>query len=626
MKIKQILFIFFWLFVFSVPTAQAQESFDIRRFETDITVPQAGPLSVTETITTLFTDSKHGIFRDVQAISIGVNVKEVTDEKGNPLTYKLIDFPDGIRIQIGDPDRLISGKQVYRIRYEVTNALAYFQEYDKLIWNATGNAWPVIIHEAVTRLKLPNSLMNEAVEFDCYTGESGSTAHNCAIESSSDNLQTVFTLIAPLPAYSGMTISASFPHGLLTAPSILNVSGSPKGALITSDEGMFCESPCSLELAPGDYLIQASKFGFSNLPAETIQLEEGKGLNWSFTLQELLWHRLLIILLFMLAAAIVTEPLITLYYKGRDPAGRGSIMPMYEPPKDLNPAEVGALVDETVHLRDIISTIVDLAVRGYLVINVLPKARGLLFKKDDYELIKQVEPTTPKRPLTSFERLFIEKLFSGNEKVVISALENKFYQHLPELKKAIYKSLADKKYFPKLPTSVRAFSIMKGIFVLILAQFLTIMELARYGTAYSSVLYVNGVLSIIVSYWMPRKTKEGVLVREHILGFKQYLKIAEKGRLEFQEKEELFYEFLPFAMALNVVDKWSEAFKGVFNQPPDWYRGAALASFNPSAFTSNIQGMADSMSHSFASHPSSSGSGGGGFSGGGGGGGGGGSW
>ncbi|NIP92549.1 MAG: DUF2207 domain-containing protein, partial [Akkermansiaceae bacterium] len=50
---------------------------------------------------------------------------------------------------------------------------------------------------------------------------------------------------------------------------------------------------------------------------------------------------------------------------GRDPEQR-SIAPAYEPPEGMTPAEMGTLIDNRPDSRDIISTLVDLAVRGYV--------------------------------------------------------------------------------------------------------------------------------------------------------------------------------------------------------------------------------------------------------------------
>ena len=70
---------------------------------------------------------------------------------------------------------------------------------------------------------------------------------------------------------------------------------------------------------------------------------------------------------------IVFLPLVTLagmftlwWYKGRDPDAGLSVAPMYEPPQGISPAEAGTLLDDQIHPRDITSTIVDLAVRGYI--------------------------------------------------------------------------------------------------------------------------------------------------------------------------------------------------------------------------------------------------------------------
>ena len=83
-------------------------------------------------------------------------------------------------------------------------------------------------------------------------------------------------------------------------------------------------------------------------------------------------------------------PLVTLavmlvlwWYKGRDPNPGMSVAPMYEPPPGISPAEAGTLLDDRIHPRDITSTIVDLAVRGFMKIEETDE-KGLLFHHKDY--------------------------------------------------------------------------------------------------------------------------------------------------------------------------------------------------------------------------------------------------
>jgi hypothetical protein len=125
-------------------------------------------------------------------------------------------------------------------------------------------------------------------------------------------------------------------------------------------------------------------------------------------------------------------------------------------------------------------------------------------------------------------------------------------------------------------------------------------------------------------------TQEGVLMKERLLGLRDYLQIAEKNRLEFHNAPEkspaLFEQLLPAALILGVSGIWAKEFADIYTQPPQWYSGSGGAGFSAGAFVSDMNGFSSAASSSLAASPSSSGSGGGGFSGGGRGGGGGGSW
>ena len=109
---------------------------------------------------------------------------------------------------------------------------------------------------------------------------------------------------------------------------------------------------------------------------------------------------------------------------------------------------------------------------------------------------------------------------------------------------------------------------------------------------------------------------------------------AEKDRLERMKDKDLFSKFLPYAIALDVVDNWAKAFEGIYQEPPDWYTSpAGLRTFHPYTFSRSISAATSSLGSAMFSAPRGSGiSGGGrgfsggGFSGGGFGGGGGGSW
>jgi uncharacterized membrane protein len=137
------------------------------------------------------------------------------------------------------------------------------------------------------------------------------------------------------------------------------------------------------------------------------------------------------------------------------------------------------------------------------------------------------------------------------------------------------------------------------------------------------------IFILFFSSIMPKRTQKGADVYWQILGFKEYINTAEKYRLQFTEKENIFEKYLPYAIVFGLTEKWAKAFEGIYNTPPSWYEGIYQGTFNAVVFTNSFNGMISNLnSASTAPRSSSSGSGfgGGGFSGGGGGGGGGGSW
>jgi hypothetical protein len=67
----------------------------------------------------------------------------------------------------------------------------------------------------------------------------------------------------------------------------------------------------------------------------------------------------------MLPLPVLFGMLFLWWRRGRDPRKR-PVTVQYEPPKDVSPAEAGVLIDERADMRDVIATLVDMAVRGYI--------------------------------------------------------------------------------------------------------------------------------------------------------------------------------------------------------------------------------------------------------------------
>jgi uncharacterized membrane protein len=145
--------------------------------------------------------------------------------------------------------------------------------------------------------------------------------------------------------------------------------------------------------------------------------------------------------------------------------------------------------------------------------------------------------------------------------------------------------------------------------------------------------------------WMKAHTPDGRRITDEIEGFRQYLGVAERDRLNAlnppQDTPELFEKYLPYAIALDVENAWGKRFAGVLaamaidpNRDDTWYSGRRDWVNDPQGFTTylgstlreTVASASTPPGSSGGSDSSSSGSDGGGSSGGGGGGGGGSGW
>lgn len=127
---------------------------------------------------------------------------------------------------------------------------------------------------------------------------------------------------------------------------------------------------------------------------------------------------------------------------------------------------------------------------------------------------------------------------------------------------------------------------------------------------------------------MAQRTQKGAELNWRIKGFRLYMKTAEKYRQQFNEKENIFEKFLPYAMIFGLTKLWIKKMEIIYgkdyftNYHPIWFAGS-LGSFDIDSFTSELSNISSSISSNTGG---SSGSGGSGGTGGGGGGGGGGGW
>ncbi|OGW51962.1 MAG: hypothetical protein A2Y81_01200, partial [Nitrospirae bacterium RBG_13_43_8] len=536
------------------PPFSGSADFTIRNFQSSILINEDSSFTVKETIDADFNRSRHGIYREIpfkyrddlgRVIRTPLEILSVTDSVGRDRKYRVRQMGDVVNVRIGDAKTYVSGFQSYVIMYKVENALLYFDNHDELYWNVTGNYWKAPIRVASADVTLSAKKESKKLWAACFTGIYGSRRSNCSFTTSHNSGE--FSTKTYLNPGEGLTIAFGWDKGLVSPPS------------------------------------SWKRFFWA------LDLKE----NWIFSLP-------------ILSLTLM----ITLWYRrGRDPKVRQAVTVMYEPPKYDNkvitPAEAGALIDEKLDPRDITSTIVGLAVKGYVKIEETKK-EGLIIDTADYYLSKVKEPD---ENLGFFETKLMRSVFSNNPSgLFVSELKNKFYKNLPDLKNTLYEELVRKKYFLKSPEKIRNMYMVGGFIIIVFGGFLAAV-LSSYLTGKAILVSALTVLPLFLfGRAMPAKTKSGASAYMDIVGFQEFLSRAEKDRLQRMGDKNLFSKFLPYAIALDVADNWAKAFEGIYQEPPSWYVSpGGFRTFMPSHFAYSIGSLTSNLSSAMFSSPRGSG-------------------
>jgi uncharacterized membrane protein len=564
----------------SVRAAAADDGWTVTSFDAEIEIQRDGRLVITETIDVDFANlQKHGIFRYIpvryewpaeprKLRVYKVEVLSVIDAQGRPWKYRTQTDND-VTIQIGDPDATVTGRQRYKISYAVAGALNAFADHDELFWNVTGKGWGVPIVRSIATVKAPAAFTQTA----CYIGLPGSTA-GCAGVQPAGRSTAQFTTGRALSPGEQLTIVAALPRGAVAEPRPI-LDDKPR------------------ELAQ-----------FFDLTPAWMALAVFTALG-GLALVAWRW-----------------------YTSGRDDRERETIVAEFEPPNKLRPAQIGLLMDERADTLDVTATIVDLAVRGYLTITEIPKV-GLLGRRD--WLLTQKRGSGPE--LVHYERTILDGLFASGGEVKLFELRRQFYTTLAKAQSELYADAVKRGFFPADPSTVRATYAIVGVVFVIVSVIITAALGALAGGGLVGIAAGVPALALLaLSPVMPRKTREGAEIHRRSLGFERYMQVAEKDRQAFAEREQIFAEYLPFAIVFRCVDRWARAFEGIDLKASTsgWYAGSALNTFTAMNMSRDLSSFSDQISSAIASTPGGSGSsgfsGGGGGAGGGGGGGGGGSW
>jgi hypothetical protein len=602
----------------------------ILSFNSHIVIQPDASMVVTETLRVRAQgqEIKRGIYRDFPQLyrgRWGLNQRTGFDvtlarRDGQPETFRLERRENGQRVYLGHPDVFLkTGEYTYELTYRTDRQLGFFQDHDELYWNVTGNGWVFPIDQATATVVLPANATVTAHE--AYTGPTGSKDRDYRSQVTPDGA-VEFAATRRLSPREGLTIVVSWPKGFVTP----QTDREEWQALVRDNPGIVLAA-VGLLLVLGYYVI--------------------------------VW--LLV---------------------GKDPAA-GTIIPRYGPPKGFSPAAVRSLRRMGFDHKAFAANLIDLAVKGAVMIEqegheytVVRKSLGCpRLLPDESQLCGKLVGDQGRLRLVQTSHVTISAAIKALKASLSLALEKTFFVRnfrywLPGLLFSLVPmaiSLLGGGAKPEALFMVVWLSIWTIGVTALLSQCYGLWRSGQWGQAlfmtFFAMPFLAGecfglwMLTQATSGWvlaffatgagmngifyhlLKAPTSAGRKVLDEIEGFRMYLSVAEQDRLNLlnppKKTPELFEMFLPYALALDVEQKWAEQFEQVLaaagqggrDYSPSWYRGSAWSTAGLTGFGSSLGSTLSSAIASSSTAPgSSSGGGGGGSSGGGGGGGGGGGW
>lgn len=564
---------------FLLPQFAFADNETINAYTVHVDINKNGSVNVQEEIVYDFGPNavnKHGIFREIPlqftvpgehaARQIEISSVMVTDGEGNLRQTQYRGGGNFVSLKIGEPDVTVSGPQLYVIRYTVWGALISLPDKDEFYWNATGDKWAEPILKAKAEVVLPEPVEDSLITHTCYAGLLRSNTR-CESTTTPDVL-------------TGKTDLVTFrTEGALPSHFGMTIAvGVPKG-LLSIPEAKFIEESANAGILGG-----VSVFAIALSVIIPILTFIGM---WR------IWTR-----------------------RGRDPKGRGTIVTAYDIPDHLGVLELAYLRKNNLPQSAITAGLIDLAVKGFLTIERVVTKK--IFKDgEDFRLIFARE-TDPSK-LSASEKILYNEFRDHGDSYVLSSVAHKLTGLSGKLEEQLAADLTAKGYYTEDPRKAAMSYYIAAVGLFFVGFFIPTFAVA---------IIASAIIIFIFAVLMPKKTEHGAVLVEEIEGFKIYLSVAEKDRIDFanapDKDPKTFERFLPYAMVFGVEKAWATKFKDLYTEKESahWYRGSGT--FNATALAAGMGAFNTSAASAFAAK--GGGSGGGGFSGGGGGGGGGGSW
>lgn len=267
-----------------------------------------------------------------------------------------------------------------------------------------------------------------------------------------------------------------------------------------------------------------------------------------------------------------------------------TIVPRYEPPEGMTPAEVGVLLDDELDPRDVSATLIDLAVRKYIRLERCKPDEGVEFDGKDFA-IRLLRPKEDWHKLALHERTLLFHTFYGGEWTKLSSLRLRFYPVVPLIGRDVLQLLRRKGMYRSEPDHAQSVRVTMLALFLAAAFLIQLAGLYSFASSWLLSALAIGISTGIVYYFgraITSKTIRGLKTYQKVLGFQEFLDTVEGDRLE-RMPSEMFEKWIPYAMALGVERHWAGNFQGVSIGQPEWMEGFEDVIFDSAGLTRTLE-------------------------------------
>lgn len=207
-----------FLFVLLGLSAGAFAAEQISRFEVSARVRPDASVRIEENISVVAEHNqiRRGIYRDLPATNQNPVHIEALFMDGAPHPYFTERNGQNLRINFGDDHYISYGAHTYRLVYSMDRAVRFFDDYDELYWNVTGNEWNFPIAFASFAVHFPEGVQVDESRISMYTGTYGSRES----AASRDPKNLVFWTARPLAPHEGFSVAIPFAKGAVLPPAI----------------------------------------------------------------------------------------------------------------------------------------------------------------------------------------------------------------------------------------------------------------------------------------------------------------------------------------------------------------------------------------------------------------------